>query len=346
MKIGIVGYQGAGKSTLFEWLSGVPVDAAQAHHGQVAMATVPDARIDPMCGIYHPKKITRAALELADTPGLSRTHEGNAARLATIREAGCLVVVVAGFDRSDPLADLTRLADDLLLADLAIVAGRVEKLRESVKKPRPTRDQEMAELAELEPLVSQMEQGIPLVEDQLSEQQLRVTRSFGLLTPKPRLIVINVADDDERPEEWVERLAAEAPGGPRCVAIPVGLQLELVRMDPQDRQEMIDEMGLTLLDVGELLRTIMEVSGQMLFFTAGDKEVRSWMIRRGATALDAAAGIHTDLARGFIRAEVMPVADLIRLGSEREMKAHHLVRQEPKDYTIQEGDVLLIKFNV
>jgi ribosome-binding ATPase len=346
MKIGIVGYQGAGKSTLFEWLSGVPVDPAQAHHGQTAMAAVPDARIAPLCEIYHPKKITRASLELVDTPGLSRTHEGNAARLAMIREAGCLVVVLAAFDRSDPLADLTRLADDLLLADLAIVAGRVERLRESVKKPRPTREQEMAELAALEPLAEQMEQGVALAEDQLSDEQLRVTRSFGLLTPRPRLIVINVADDQERPEQWVERLAAETPGGSRGVAIPVGLQLELTRMEPQDRQEMVDEMGLALLDAGELLRTIMDASGQMLFFTAGEKEVRTWMISRGATALDAAAGIHTDLARGFIRAEIMPVADLLRLGSEREMKAHHLVRQEPKDYVIQEGDVLLIKFNV
>src|SRR5215213_200663 len=123
MKIGLVGYQGAGKGTLFSWLT--------------AMAAVPDPLVEPLCAIYHPKKITLASLELVDTPGLSRTHEGNAARLGLIREVGCLVLVVAAFAGSDPLDDLTTFEEDLLLADLEIVTGRIERLRELVKKPRP-----------------------------------------------------------------------------------------------------------------------------------------------------------------------------------------------------------------
>jgi hypothetical protein len=142
MKIGLVGYQGAGKSTLFEWLTGAPHDPAQAHQGQSAMAPVPEPRVPLLCQVYQPKKITLAALELVDTPGLSRSHEGNAARLGLIREAGCFVLVVAGFGGADPLADLASFREDLLLADMEIVSGRIERLRESVKKPRPNREQE------------------------------------------------------------------------------------------------------------------------------------------------------------------------------------------------------------
>ncbi len=134
MKIGIVGYQGSGKSTLFEWLSGKAPDPALAHTLQSAMAEVPDARVEPLCQVYQPKKITLAGLELVDTPGLSRTHEGNAARLALLREAGCLLLVVAAFGGADPIADLATFEEDLMLADLSIVSGRIERLKDSLKK--------------------------------------------------------------------------------------------------------------------------------------------------------------------------------------------------------------------
>jgi ribosome-binding ATPase YchF (GTP1/OBG family) len=130
------------------------------------------------------------------------------------------------------------------------------------------------------------------------------------------------------------------------VAIPLGLELELARMSAEDRAEFIAEMGLNRADRDNLLRKIMAVSGQFLYFTAGEKEVRTWMLQIGGTALEAADNIHSDLARGFIRAEVMRAEDLIRLGSEREIKAHNLMRQEPKDYVVKDGDILHIKFSV
>jgi ribosome-binding ATPase YchF (GTP1/OBG family) len=342
MKIGLVGYQGCGKSTLFEWLTGVRPDPAQAHAGQSAMAAVPEPRVEPLTAIYKPKKVTLASLELVDTPGLSRTHEGNATRLGLIREAGSLVLVVAAFGGADWRQDLGRFDEDFLLADLEIVTGRIERLRESVKKPRPNRDQELAELAALEPLAATLEAGRRAAEAGLSEEQLKATRSFRLLTEKPRMVVVNVADD----ETDLARYAAEAPPGQRVVAVPVGLELELSRMAPQDRADFIREMGLSPLDRDELLRTILDESGQFLYFTAGDKEVRTWMLHKGGTALEAADSIHTDLARGFIRAETMHADDLIRLGSEREVKAQHLMRQEPKDYVVQPGDILHIRFSV
>ena len=128
--------------------------------------------------------------------------------------------------------------------------------------------------------------------------------------------------------------------------MPAGLELELSKMSPQDRAEFQQEMGVGGTDRDGMMRTLLETSGQRLFLTAGEKEVRTWLLPQGGTALDAAASIHTDLARGFIRAEVMNCSDLVRLGSEREVKAQHLVRQEPKDYVIQDDDILLIRFSV
>jgi ribosome-binding ATPase YchF (GTP1/OBG family) len=347
MKIGIVGYQGSGKSALFEWLTGVRPDPSLAHTAQSAMAEVPDERIEPLVRVYHPKKITRAALELVDTPGLARTHEGNAARLGLLREAGCLVLIVAGFGGADPITDLKTFEEDLLLADLQIVTNRVERLQEGLKKPKPgrEREQDQAELTHLQPLLSTLEAGKSLRDAHLTEEQLKATSSFRLLTQKPKLVLVNLADDDD-PERFAGQATAKEGGQIEMVAIPIGLELELSRMDPADRAEFVAEMGLNPADRASLLRKIMTVSGQFLYFTAGEKEVRTWMLHIGGTALEAADNIHSDLARGFIRAEVMRAEDLIRLGSEREIKAHNLLRQEPKDYVVRDGDILHIKFSV
>ncbi len=343
MKIGLVGYQGSGKSTLFEWLTGIRPDPALAHAAQSAMAAVPDARVEPLCRIYQPKKVTLASLELVDTAGLSRTHEGNAVKLGLIREAGALVVVVNAFSaQANPIADLNTFEEDLLLADLSIVSGRVDKLKDSTRKPRPNRDQELAELAALEPLSAVLESGQPLTSIQMSDDQMKATRSFRLLTEKPKLIILNIADDNTTPDDLLKKV----PAGSRAVAVPVGLELELERMKADERAAFKAEMGIAAFDRDGLLRTILEVSDQMLYFTAGEKEVRTWMLRKGGTALEAAANVHSDLARGFIRAETMSCPDLIRLGSEREIKAAGLMRQEPKDYILRDGDILNIKFSV
>ncbi|REK06698.1 MAG: redox-regulated ATPase YchF [Planctomycetota bacterium] len=346
MKIGLIGYQGSGKSTLFEWLTGVAADPALAHASQSAMATVPEPRVAALCEIYHPKKITQAAIELVDTAGLSRTHEGNAARLAQIREAGCLLLVVDAFTRdSQPLADVRGFYEDFLLADMEIVSGRVERLRESVKKARPSRDAELAELAALEPLLTALESGTPVAESGLNDEQLKVTRSFRLLTEKPRFVLFNVADDETDAERFVDELRKSSPHA-RAAAVPASLELELSRMTPEEREAFREEMGVGGADRDGLIQNLMDASGQMLYFTAGEKEVRTWMFRQGGTALEAADNIHSDLARGFIRAEVMQCADLIDAGSEREIKARGQVRQEPKDYVVQDGDILNIKFSV
>lgn len=344
MKIGLAGYQGSGKSTLFEWLTGVAPDPSMTHSGQSAMATIPEPRLDALHKVYNAKKITRAALEIVDTPGLSRTHEGNAARLALIREAGCLVLVAAAFDGSDPVDEFRCFEEDLTLADMQIVSSRIERVEEALKKPLPRQEHEQLVHEEdtLKVVLAAMEAGEALRVSDMSVEQLRVTRAFRLFSEKPRMVLVNTADDEENPGRFVQ----SAPSGVAVVPIPVGLEVELSRMTPEERAEFEEEMGVGGSDRDQLIRTMMDISGQMLFFTAGPKEVRTWIHRKGGTAVEAAGNIHTDMARGFIRAEVMTCSDLIRSGSEREVKAQHLVRQEPKDYVVQDDDIMLMRFSV
>jgi GTP-binding protein YchF len=344
MKIGLVGYQGSGKSSLFQWLTGVAPDPGAVRSGQSAMCPIPDPRIDQLCEIYHPKKVTHAALEIVDTPGLTRSHEGNAARLALIREAGCLVLVVAAYGGADPLVDLRTFDEDLILADMEIVANRIERVEESFKKPRPKQEREQSEheLAALKGVMAALEASQPIQQSAMTDDQLKATRSFRLLTEKPKLVIVNTADDEADPERFRRQVPAEIP----VMAVPVGLELELSKMSPEDRAEFEKEMGVGGTDRTHLIRTLLDISQQMTFFTAGEKEVRTWLLPKNATAVEAAGSIHTDLARGFIRAEVIKIEDLLRLRSEREVKAHHLLHQEPKDYVVQENDVMLIRFSV
>jgi ribosome-binding ATPase len=344
MKIGLVGYQGSGKSTLFHWITGVAPDPALSHIGQSAMASIPDVRFEPLCKIYHPKKVTHAAIELVDTPGLSRKHEGNAARMAMIREAGCLVFVVAAFDRADPAADLRAFDEDLVLADMEIVANRIDRVEEQLKKPLPRLEHQQLEHEHgtLKIVLAAMESGQPLRESHMTDDQQKVTRAFRLLSEKPRLVIVNTADDESEPARFTALSTPEQP----VMAVPAGLELELAKMSHDDREAFIAEMGITSTDRDYLIRTLLKSSRQTTFFTAGEPEVRTWLLHEGGTAVEAAGCIHTDLARGFIRAEVMTVTDLVRLGSEREIKAHHLLRQEPKDYVVKDDDILLIRFSV
>lgn len=200
----------------------------------------------------------------------------------------------------------------------------------------------MAELSALEVVMQALEAGTPIADAQMTEDQRKATRSFRLLTEKPQLVICNLPDDATDPAKYV---AASTPQR-RVTALPISLELELARMPAEDRAEFEKEFHLPGPRKDDLLRLLLDASGQLIYFTAGDKEVRTWLLRRGGTALEAADNIHSDLARGFIRAETMHADDLIRLGSEREVKAQNLVRQEPKDYVVKEADILHIRFSV
>ncbi|MCS7238067.1 MAG: DUF933 domain-containing protein [Thermoguttaceae bacterium] len=342
MRIGLVGYQGCGKSTVFHWLSGCPPDPS-ARMGQSASVPIPEPRLEQLRQLYQPKKVTPATLDLMDTPGLSRSHEGNAAKLAVIREADCLVLVVAAFDGCDPAAEWRSFEEDLLLADMEVVSGRISRVEASLKKPLPRQEHEQLEheLRALRDVLGALEAGRPLRQKDMTEEQLRVTRAFRLLTEKPRMVFFNTKDSAQVLPQWVEGLPADVP----VVAAPAALELELSQLGPEDRAEMTAAYQLEGDLRERILRQMMDAAGWLTFFTVSAKEVRAWLLRKGGTALEAADTIHSDMARGFIRAEVMTVRDLVRLGGEREVRAQNLIRHEPKNYVVQDDDVIYIRFS-
>ncbi len=343
MKIGLVGYKGSGKSMLFQWLTGVAADLSLAHSLQSATAPIPEPRFDALIDIYRPKKITYASMEIVDTPGLARDQHGNPQRLAQLREADAMVWVVPVFEGADPAKEIAAFKEDMILADLEIIMNRVEKVTEQNKRPVPKAEHEKFEfeLETLKLLQEGLENGTPIKDDQLELEQQRLIRGFRLLSGKPRMMIINTPDDETNLEQYAK---FSEPGVP-AVAVSVSLESELETMSPEDRKAFLDEMQLPTTDKDRIINLMLDTSGQMTFLTAGEKEIRTWLMPKGGTALDAAGSIHTDMVKGFIRAEVMQAEDLIRLGSERAVKAENLVRREPKDYRVQDGDILLFHFS-
>ena len=343
MKLGLVGYQGSGKSTIFELLTENAPDAAKAHVGQIGSAFFPDERFDKLVKLYQPKKKTPARIELFDTPGLSRdSRSNNAQRLGIIREATALIQVIGVFDGAEPEAELKEFAEDLVLADLQAVSNRLQRVRKDATRPRPDRADLEAEVEALEPIEAKLEAGETTADMQFTKIQDQVTRSFSLLTRKPRLVVLNTAES-EVDSVTISSLEAD---GHMVVSAPFGLELEVAQLPEDERALFSAEMELGEPSRGRLLRAIFALSNQITFYTCDKKEVRAWLLRQGANVLEAADSIHTDLARGFIRAEVMGTEDLLRLGSERDLKAEGLHHLEGKDYLVQDGDEILIRFNV
>lgn len=343
MKLGLVGYQGGGKSTLFELLTGTKADPARAHQGQSGIAIVPDDRFDRLVAHYKPKKLVPARIELFDTPGLSREHpDQNASRLGVIREAAALVHVVGVFAGSNPVDDLRAFEADLILADLQVVTNRIDRLKKDITKPRPDRDELKAELDCLQPIFERLDSGTPVMGMEFNELQEKATKSFSLLTLKRQLVVLNTADSSFD-AGVVKSLEAQ---GHRILAAPVGLELEVAQLPEEDRALFAEEMGLGEPARTRLLRMIFDVTNQITFYTSGEKEVHAWLMKRGGTALDAADTIHSDLARGFVRAEVWQVDDLLRLGSERELKAANLNHVVGKEHVMKDGDEIFIRSGV
>ena len=302
--------------------------------------------------IYNPKKMTYASMTIVDTPGLSRDQsqdhghgpDRNPSRLAQLREsADCIVCVIPTFNDSDPQKEINALKEDLILADLEIVSNRITRIGEQKKRPLPKAEQDRQQL-ELDTLLliqESLEAGQMPSWQQLTPDQRGIVRAFRLFLEKPRMILINTGDEETDHAKYQPLSTPEVP----VVAVSVGLEKELAAMNESERQAFLEEMELPSTDRDALLRLILDASGQSVFITAGDKEVRTWLVRKDATALECAEAIHTDMARGFIRAEVMQSDDLIRLGSERAVKAENLARREPKDYIVKEGDILLFHFS-
>jgi ribosome-binding ATPase YchF (GTP1/OBG family) len=311
--------------------------------GQIGIATVPDSRFDGLVALYKPKKTVPAKIELFDTPGLSRTEQTvNSQRLGVIRESKALVQVIGAHSGSDPLADVSAFNDDVILADLQIVTNRIDKLNKDILKPRPDREALRGELASLEPIAAKLNDGHMLLDFEFNEDQEKAVKSFSLLSRKKRMIAINTADA-AFDAAVVTKLEAD---GYNVVSAPFGLELELQSLPEEERAEFAADMGITESCRIRMLRAIFAVTEQITFFTSDEKEVHAWLLRRGGTAVEAADAIHSDLARGFIRADIMAVSDLLQLGSEREVKAAGLQHVEGKDYVMQDGDEIVVRSGV
>ena len=339
MKIGLVGYKGCGKSTLFEWLVGIPADPSLAHSSQSGMAPIPEPRIEALCKIYNPKKVTYAGFEIVDTPGLSRDQEGNVARLAYLREADYLVCVIPAFEDPDVEKEMNAFLEDMILADLEIASNRIDRITEQMKRHLSKDDLQKleTELNALQMIRAGLEAGKPVLARDMDEEQYKATRSFRFLTEKNRMLFFNTGDDEMDHAKYQKYATPDVP----VLAVSVGLEVELAKMAPDERDGFLREMGLPSTNRDQILRILLDNSGQMIFLTAGEKEVRSWLMRKNGTAIEAAGCIHTDFIKKFIRAEIMSCDDLIRLGSERDLKAAGLNRREHKDYIVQDGDVML-----
>jgi ribosome-binding ATPase YchF (GTP1/OBG family) len=293
--------------------------------------------------MYRPGKEVPARIELLDTPGLDRRQQDvNPQRLGVIREAQALVQVVGEFGDVDVVEEVARFSEELALADLQIVTSRVSRLEIDAPKPRPDREELQAELEALRPMAQALDTQLNLDGIEFTELQLQLCRSFSLLTIKKRLVLINTAESDAE-EDIVAALEAD---GHRVLVAAVGLELELEALEEADRIEMARELGLSGSCRNELMQAILQTADLITFYTCAEKEVHAWLLRRGSSAVEAADSIHSDLARGFIRAEVTPCDTLLELGSEKEVKAAGLWHVEGKDYVVQDGDELFIRSGV
>ena len=340
MRAGLVGFSGSGKSTLFQLLTGATPDPGKVHSGQVGVAVLNDPRLDFLASLHKPKKITTATVEILDTPGLMPgSHGDNPQRLALIREGDALIIVLNGFSGGNPAADLAAFRDELFYADLGVVTNRADRLEANVKKPRPDREILTKELDIVNRVKNALESGETIASLGLTEEDKKPMRSFGILTDKPQVVILNQPQGEPVPDS----LKAIAPD---ALAIDAKLELELTQLAADERAVFMEEMGIAELGRARIIREAYHAVGIITFFTAGEPEVRGWNVERGGTAVDAAGKIHTDLARGFIRAEVTAYDDLFAAGSVREAKAKNLQRLEGKEYIVKDGDVMYFRSSV
>jgi ribosome-binding ATPase YchF (GTP1/OBG family) len=341
MKVGIAGFSSSGKSTIFHWLTEVKPDPSKANTGQVGMAKVPDERLDWLSNHFRPKKTTPATIEFLDTPGLMPAERrDNPRRLGILRDAGGRLVVLNGFAGSDLAGELRRFREELLFADLEIVTNRIERLTDGLKKPRPAKQKEadQVELDLLQRIASAFEHGEGAGSLGLKPDEEKAIRSFQLLTLKPELVFVNIGDDrigKPLPPELVKI-------APTALHAPAKLELELAELSPEERHAFMQDLGLTEFSREDALRSIYYAMGEIVFFTVGEDECRAWNLTRGEDAVEGAGKIHTDLAKRFVRAEVVSFDDFKKVGSMKEAKQHGVYRLEGKTYIVQDGDIMHI----
>ena len=350
MRVTIVGFPYSGKTALFQALTGLSRDTLKPTEENLAAVHIHEPRLDYLAELYSPKKRTEPTLEFFDLPGGGADQEAKAGledHLPTLRQSDALLVVLRAFKsdgvpmhqgRIDPARDLVQIREEMLLADLMSCAGRLEKVEKSAAKPSKDREQQLREIAVLQKCKAALESEQPLSTVLQPGDEEKLVRSFGFMTQKPVVVVVNVGETEVgKPPPFVDPHAVET------LAVCASLEAELMQMDPNDRPAFMADYGLASLARDRIVQASFRALNMIVFLTAGPEEVRSWPIPKGFTAVDAAGKIHSDLARGFIKAETIAYEDLKAAGSMRDAKASNKVRQEPKTYVVQDGDVILFK---
>jgi len=361
MKIGLIGLNQTGKTTLFSLLTGKE-DATGLTGGKgstnIGTCTVPDERIDFLSDLYMPKKTTYAKIELTDISGFSisdNDHSSGSARfLNDVRPCDALVHVLRAFDSEsvlhdlgsiDPARDLEAVETEMLFADLEMIEKRINRIKSGKKV---TKENE-TEIALLERCFIWLEEGGSILDMELSEQERVFTRSFAFLTEKPRLAVVNMDEPGWEMQSFPGRDVLQALC--RKLSIPLleicaGLELEISRLPREDRRLFMTDMGITQSGITSVAKAVYSLLGLISFMTIGDDEVRAWTIDEGTSAKSAAGKIHSDIERGFIRAEVIKYESLYEFGSMTRVKEKGLFRLEGKEYIVADGDIINFRFNV
>ena len=344
MRVGLVGLPGSGKSSVFNALTGQSVGTGYSGKGaksNVGVVKVPDSRVDELAKLYQPKKTTYAEMAFTDLPGGSKGIDRSA--LNAMREVDALCQVLRGFpdeagEAPNPLRELRELEAETLLADLEVVEQRVARLARDRSNPR--------ELEVLQRIQTEIEEERPLRGFEFSDDERKTIAGYAFLTLKPLLLVLNVVEDEAASDLPDDLRKAAEERGLGLVQLSAQVEMEIAQMEADDQREFIESLGLGEPATNRFIRAAYALIDLISMLTAGPDECRAWPVARGTAAPRAAGKIHSDIERGFIRAEVVPFEDLVELGSEAKCRDAGKLRVEGKEYLMQDGDVVNFRFNV